>query len=226
MNVRLIAITKPVTDGMETPGQLTAYCARVSNPDNQHNHDTAHRLLRYLADHAHWSPFEMVHAVLEIRTTRDISRQIIRHRSFSFQEFSGRYAKMPAGWNTREARMQDTENRQSSLPCNNKALAEWWRDEQAHIAQQAMNAYQFALSQGIAKEVARAVLPEGLTPTRLYMAGTLRSWMHYVQLRSGPETQKEHREIASQCGKVLAEAVPELADFFAVGGVPLMGGSQ
>lgn len=205
-HVKLVTITPDA-------GKLIAYCARVSNPANQDNHETAPRLLRYLAKNKHWSPFEMAHAVLEINTTRDIARQILRHRSFSFQEWSFRYSEADSEPVYREARMQDTENRQSSLPCNNKALAEWWRDEQAHIAQQAMNAYRFALDNGIAKEVARAVLPEGITPSRLYMAGSIRSWLHYIEVRTDPTTQKEHRIIAAQCAEVLAEAIPELSEF-------------
>lgn len=212
--VRLIAITKSVIPEANTAGELIAYCARVSNPGNQHNHETAPRLIDYLVRHKHWSPFEMCHAVLEINTTRDIARQILRHRSFSFQEFSGRYAEMPAGWDTREARMQDNKNRQNSLPCDDVTLADWWDKEQAHIAQQAMNVYQYALKRGIAKEVARAVLPEGLSPSRLYMAGSLRSWIHYVQVRTDPTTQKEHRLVAEQCAIVLADAVPELSEVF------------
>lgn len=213
MNVKLIALTRPVVEGMDTAGELVAYCARVSNPDNQLNHETAPRLLRYLAKHAHWSPFELAHAVLEINTTRDIARQILRHRSFSFQEFSGRYAEMPAGFDTREARMQDTSNRQNSLPCDDEMLATTWHWQQWAAMEKAKEAYQWAIEKGIAKEVARAILPEGLTPSRLYMAGSLRSWLHYIEVRTDPTTQKEHREIASQCAEVLRGAVPEIAEF-------------
>lgn len=207
-SVSLVSITPEA-------GKLIAYCARVSNPDNQDNYETAPRLLRYLAKHKHWSPFEMAHAVMEINTTRDIARQILRHRSFSFQEFSGRYAEMPDNPIYREARMQDTENRQNSLPCDDDAMQSAWLDAQYWLYENAQQAYQSALNAGIAKEVARAILPEGLTPSRLYMAGSIRSWLHYIEVRTDPTTQKEHREIASNCAKVLADALPELSEFIA-----------
>lgn len=206
---------KPVSLVAITPeaGKLIAYCARVSNPDNQDNHETAPRLLRYLAKHKHWSPFEMAHAVMEINTTRDIARQMLRHRSFSFQEFSGRYAEMPDDPIYREARMQDTENRQNSLPCDDSVIQQSWGLSQFSVYEHSMGLYKNALKNGIAKEVARAILPEGLTPSRLYMAGSIRSWLHYIEVRTDPTTQKEHREIASQCAKVLADALPELSEF-------------
>lgn len=219
MNVKLIALTKPVfgvagVDNIESTGDLIAYCARVSNPDNQHNTETAPRLLQYLARNKHWSPFEMAHAVLEITTTRDIARQILRHRSFAFQEFSGRYAAMPEISVCREARMQDETNRQNSLPCDDQGLASWWELVQRQTAAAIRNAYNLALNNGIAKEVARTILPEGMTESRLYMAGSLRSWLHYIEVRTDPSTQKEHREVAKACARVFAEVIPELADFF------------
>lgn len=199
-------------------GKLIAYCARVSNPENQDNHETAPRLLRYLVRNRHWSPLEMAHAVMEINTTRDIARQILRHRSFSFQEFSGRYAEMPDEPIFREARLQDKENRQNSLDIDDDAMQSAWLDAQYRLYENAQQAYQSALNAGIAKEVARALLPEGITPSRLYMAGSIRSWMHYIEVRTDPTTQKEHRIIASQCSEVLAEAIPELAEFIAHSG--------
>lgn len=205
-HVELVTITPDA-------GKLIAYCARVSNPANQDNHDTAPRLLRYLVKNRHWSPLEMAHAVMEINTTRDIARQILRHRSFSFQEFSGRYAEMPDEPIFREARMQDTKNRQNSLPCDDKILSKQWDAHQEAIHEFCLASYRAALSNGIAKEVARALLPEGLTPSRLYMAGSIRSWLHYIEVRTDPTTQKEHRVIAAQCAEVLAEAIPELSEF-------------
>lgn len=195
-----------------TPGaeQLIAYCARVSNPANQGNDATAPRLLRYLMEHQHWSPFEMAHMVVEINTTRDIARQILRHRSFSFQEFSQRYAEVPPDPIYRETRLQDHNNRQSSIVNHDQELESWWSAVQRAMNETALGAYQHALARGIAKEVARAVLPEGLTPSRLYMAGSIRSWIHYCQVRCGPETQKEHREIALACREILWEQVPSL----------------
>lgn len=210
MNVRLIAITKPVIDEAKSAGDLVAYCARVSNPANQVNTETAPRLLRYLVNHQHWSPFEMAHAVLEINTTRDIARQILRHRSFSFQEFSGRYAEMPDEPVYREVRMQDTENRQNSLECEHDGVRKQWKYMQKAVSYDAFRYYQAALGMGVAKEVARALLPEGMVRSRLYMSGSLRSWIHYLAVRTTPDTQKEHRKIAIQCAEVLAQAVPEL----------------
>lgn len=209
--VRLIAITKPVIPEANTAGELIAYVARVSNPGNQGNTETAPRLLNYLKRNRHWSPFEHASMTLEINTTRDIARQILRHRSFVFQEWSGRYAEMPGEPVLREARLQDTKNRQNSLPCDDPALAQWWAEAQDHIAQQAMSAYQSALQRGIAKEVARAILPEGLTPSRLYMTGNVRNWIHYIEVRTDPTTQKEHREVAEKCREILYEQFPEIA---------------
>lgn len=188
---------------------LIAYMARVSNPDNQDNPDSE-RLIAYLIRNQHWSPLEMCSAVVEINTTRDIGRQILRHRSFSFQEFSGRYASYDAleAAPLRECRLQDTANRQNSLPTDDERLQRWWAREQERQLASATSAYEAALAQGIAKEQARALLPEGLTPSRMYMSGTLRSWIHYLQLRMDPATQKEHREIAAQIADVLRAAFP------------------
>lgn len=213
--VRLIAFTQPIElEGVQTGEELVAYCARVSNPANQANHETAPRLLNYLVRNHHWSPFEMAHAVIEIHTTRDIARQILRHRSFSFQEFSQRYAEVVADPVLREARLQDTTNRQNSTESQDFALRAWWDDQQQWLAEQAVKVYQDALNQGIAKEVARAVLPEGLTPSHLYMSGSVRSWIHYIQLRTGNGTQKEHREIAAMCKLALLHVMPSLAEIF------------
>jgi thymidylate synthase (FAD) len=212
---RLIAFTQPIElEGVQTGEELVAYCARVSNPANQANHETAPRLLNYLVRNQHWSPFEMAHAVIEIKTTRDIARQILRHRSFSFQEFSQRYAEVVADPVLREARLQDTTNRQNSTESQDFALRAWWDDQQAWLAEQAVKVYQDALNQGIAKEVARAVLPEGLTPSHLYMSGSVRSWIHYIQLRTGNGTQKEHREIAAMCKLAMLHVMPSLAEIF------------
>jgi thymidylate synthase (FAD) len=208
--VRLIAITKPVIDECAQPGDLLAFCARASNPANQANKETAPRLLAYLVRNQHWSPFEMASMTLEIDTTRDIARQILRHRSFSFQEFSQRYAAVVEPPVLREARLQDATNRQASHETDDAEMASWWEFAQNSVARQATLMYEGALSRGIAKEVARSVLPEGLTASRLYMAGTIRSWIHYVQLRSEPGTQKEHREIAEQCGRILLDQFPAL----------------
>lgn len=192
--------------------ELVAYMARVSAPHNQDNHKTASRLIGYLIKHRHWSPFEMVSACLEIETTRDIARQLLRHRSFSFQEFSQRYASVKAMPlpPLRETRLQDEKNRQNSIPCEDPELDVWWQDEQTFIQQAALTAYLNALSRGVAKEVARAILPEGLTASRLYMAGSLRSWLHFCDLRRGPETQKETREIADAAWEILRSACPDI----------------
>lgn len=211
--VRLIAFTQPIElEGVQTGEELVAYCARVSNPGNQANHETAPRLLNYLVRNQHWSPFEMAHAVIEITTTRDIARQILRHRSFSFQEFSQRYAEVDAEPVLREARMQDAKNRQASIETNDQELTARWTTLQAKVAQLTQQTYDWALENGIAKEVARAVLPEGLTPSRLYMAGSIRSWIHYIQLRAGNGTQKEHREIAVMCRLALLHVMPSFKE--------------
>ncbi len=194
---------------------LIAYCARVSNPSNQMNSDTSEKLIRYLIKHQHWSPLEMVSACLEINTTRDIAHQIVRHRSFSFQEFSQRYADpqdMDDTFEVREARMQDPTNRQNSIATADMDLQLWWDAQQKHVIEIAKNTYNNAIEKGIAKEQARVVLPEGLTKTRLYMNGTLRSWIHYIELRGGHGTQKEHMDIAHACAEVIAKIFPMAED--------------
>lgn len=211
--VRLIAFTQPIElEGVQTGEELVAYCARVSNPGNQANHETAPRLLNYLTRNQHWSPFEMAHAVMEIQTTRDIARQILRHRSFSFQEFSQRYAEVTDDVMLREARLQDIKNRQNSTETDDAELQRQWYTLQSRTAELTRQTYQWALEQGIAKEVARSVLPEGLTVSRLYMAGSIRSWIHYIQLRAGNGTQKEHREIAVMCRLALLHVMPSLKE--------------
>jgi thymidylate synthase (FAD) len=230
-NAKIIAVTQPlITTSKSTFPQyepdvrmnideFIAYVARVSNPSNQNNHLTATKLLRYLAKHKHWSPFEMVNVVMEINTTRDIARQILRHRSFSFQEFSQRYADptKDLGFVTREARLQDTANRQNSIETANEALKTEWIGRQAMLRARVQETYKWAIDNGIAKEQARAVLPEGLTNSRMYMNGTLRSWIHYCQLRMGPETQKEHREIAQDAWYQITEQFPSLRDSLDIG---------
>lgn len=189
--------------------RLIAYMARVSNPENQHNDKTAPKLLKYLMDHQHWSPFEMVNVVMEIQTTRDIARQILRHRSFSFQEFSQRYAQSSV-FDVSECRLQDEKNRQNSLPTEDRELQRWWLESQQGVLRAAQRSYESALSQGIAKEVARKVLPEGLTMSRMYMNGTLRSWIHYCEIRCDDATQKEHRDVAVKCRKIISNLFPSL----------------
>lgn len=186
-----------------------AYCARVSNPSNQTNTETAPKLLKYLMKNKHWSPFEMANVCMEIETTRDIARQILRHRSFSFQEFSQRYAEATE-FDIRECRMQDTKNRQNSLVTEDQYLKHWWNAAQLRVQDEAELMYKQALSKGIAKEQARALLPEGLTMSRMYMNGTLRSWLHYVEIRCDEATQKEHREVADQCKNIIMELCPSL----------------
>ena len=214
MNVRLISYSNPSKEiaeqGLYDVQELIAFCARVSNPSNQNNTETSEKLIKYLIKHQHWSPLEMVRACLEIETTRDIARQILRHRSFSFQEFSQRYADptKDLSFVLREARLQDTKNRQNSVENTNLALAAWWEERQKRVIEEAKNAYEWAITNGIAKEQARAVLPEGLTVSRLYMNGTLRSWIHFIELRSANGTQKEHQEVARECAKVIAEVFP------------------
>jgi thymidylate synthase (FAD) len=195
-----------------TAEDLIAYCARVSNPQNQMTLETAPKLLKYLIKNKHWSPFEMVHIVMEIHTTRDIARQILRHRSFSFQEFSQRYADptKDLGFTTREARLQDTKNRQNSIENDDKELENEWRDRQDVIQETVQKHYEWAIRNGIAKEQARAVLPEGLTVSTMYMAGSLRSWIHYCELRMGNGTQKEHREVAFSAWNEIAKQFPSI----------------
>lgn len=215
MNVKLINYSQS-PDGMNLLEQV-AFAARVSNPTNQNNSETAEKLVRYLIKHQHWSPLEMVSVCMEIETTRDIARQILRHRSFAFQEFSQRYADASQlGFELREARMQDLKNRQNSIETDNQALAAWWETYQKKVIEVASDAYKFALEKGIAKEQARAVLPEGITGSRMYMNGTLRSWVHYIQLRSGNGTQKEHREIALACADAIEPIFPMIKEFINV----------
>lgn len=215
MKVEIISYSVPAEDVGTNPDEIIAYTARVSNPSNQHNHETAPRLLRYLAKHEHWSPFEMASLCLEINTTRDIARQILRHRSFSFQEFSQRYAEVRVTeFEYRECRLQHPTNRQASIESGNQNLIEWWMDAQDAVQSTAEQFYLDALEKGIAKEQARALLPEGLTPSRMYMHGTVRSWMHYIKVRTHESTQKEHRMIAEECKKCLLEIYPSLREFF------------
>ena len=212
MKVKLISYSKP-HDTTQNMQDLVAYCARVSNPTNQNNTDTNEKLISYLIKHHHWSPLEMVSICLEIETTRDIARQILRHRSFSFQEFSQRYAVADLGFECKEARMQDTKNRQNSIMTDNNVIQNEWKEQQELIIESTQKAYKWALDNGIAKEQARAVLPEGITVSRMYMNGTLRSWIHYIQLRSANGTQKEHQEIAQKCAEVIAKVFPLANEF-------------
>jgi thymidylate synthase (FAD) len=211
MKVRLISYSQPVDMiGINNAEDLVAYCARVSNPDNQMSTETSEKLLKYLMRENHWSPFEMVSVCMEIETTRDIARQILRHRSFSFQEFSQRYADPTdtLGWTNREARLQDSKNRQNSIETNSKELHDEWLIKQDKVKLAAIQSYNWALDMGIAKEQARAVLPEGMMKSRIYMNGTLRSWIHYIELRASHGTQKEHIEIAKACGEELVKIFP------------------
>jgi thymidylate synthase (FAD) len=214
MKVRLVSYSQPaeeiLDEGLTDAEDLIAFCARVSNPTNQFNSETSEKLLRYLAKHAHWSPFEMVSACLEVETTRDIARQFLRHRSFSFQEFSQRYADPTEDLDfvIREARLQDLKNRQNSVETDSDYLHERWEEEQLKVIMQVKKAYRWAIDNGLAKEQARAVLPEGNTVSRLYANGTIRSWIHFIQLRSGHGTQKEHMELAREVAKVIAEVFP------------------
>ncbi len=212
MNVKLISYSQD-TEGRNLLEQI-AYVARVSNPSNQNNVETAEKLVRYLINNKHWSPLEMVNVCLEINTTRDIARQILRHRSFSFQEFSQRYADASEmGFDIREARLQDTKNRQNSIETNDKDLQTYWKFKQERITDICDETYRWAIRHGIAKEQARAVLPEGLTKSRMYMNGTLRSWVHYIDLRSASGTQKEHRQVAIECASVIENIFPMIKEF-------------
>ena len=221
MNVQLISHSQPSEYFVENTTELVAFCARVSNPSNQMNKETSEKLIRYLIKHAHWSPLEMVNMCLEIVTTRDIAHQIVRHRSFAFQEFSQRYANpqdMGEMFELSEARFQDTKNRQNSVEFDlndesQRLLAIEWERAQNRVIYAAQREYDWALSVGIAKEQARKVLPEGLTKTRLYMNGTLRSWIHYIQLRSANGTQKEHMQVAKACAEVIAKVFPMASEF-------------
>jgi len=227
--VKVVSVTAPRVEGIETPDQFLAYVARVSNPSNQANNETAPKLIKYLMKNAHWSPFEMVHLTIEIKTTRDIARQILRHRSFSFQEFSQRYAEVTEFSEPREARLQDKKNRQNSISPEEQPtinvpyeqrekylmpsalpLDAYWEILQSSVMAEAGFAYQMALENGIAKEVARAVLPEGLTMSTLYMSGSLRSWIHYCDLRCGNGTQKEHRLVAEGIRDLIDAEFPSI----------------
>jgi thymidylate synthase (FAD) len=218
MRVQLLSYSQPTQEfanlGITDAQELIAYCARVSNPSNQFNTETSEKLIRYLIKHQHWSPLEMVSACIEITTTRDIARQILRHRSFSFQEFSQRYADptRDLSFVTREARLQDDKNRQNSIQVDDQLLQNEWYRAQQRVIYAAKREYEWAIANGIAKEQARAVLPEGLTESRLYMNGTLRSWIHFIELRSANGTQKEHQEVAVACAKVIAEIFPLTTD--------------
>ena len=216
MKVKLVGITKPINqDYGETTEDIVSYCARVSNPKNQKNFTTSSKLLSYMIREGHWSPFEMVHLTIEIETTRDIARQILRHRSFAFQEFSQRYADptKELKFVDREARLQDPKNRQNSIELDTDSdLHHAWKQEQLNVISSAMDTYNWAIKNDIAKEQARAVLPEGLIESRLYMSGNLRSWIHYCQLRMGHGTQLEHIKIAKKCWKILEEEFPEVTD--------------
>ena len=224
MNVKLLSYSQPTDEfrsiGIDDAQELIAYCARVSNPANQLNTETSEQLIRYLVKHQHWSPLEMVSACIEISTTRDIARQILRHRSFSFQEFSQRYADptRDLSFVCREARLQDTKNRQNSIEIvpqdeDDEFLIHEWNRRQQDVIDLAKETYRWAVDCGIAKEQARAVLPEGLTESRLYMNGTLRSWIHFIELRSANGTQKEHQEVAIACAKVIAEIFPMATEY-------------
>jgi thymidylate synthase (FAD) len=214
LKVKLISYSKSCEPEQSTT-DLIAFCARVSNASNQNNTDTSEKLIRYLINNKHWSPLEMVSMCLEIETTRDIARQILRHRSFSFQEFSQRYADptKELDFVLREARLQDPKNRQNSIETENLALQAFWETQQKKVLESAKSAYEWAIQNGIAKEQARAVLPEGLTVSRLYMNGTLRSWIHFIELRSANGTQKEHQLVAKECAKVIAEVFPMTTEF-------------
>jgi thymidylate synthase (FAD) len=217
-DAKLIALTTPVDASLGNATEFAAYCARVSNPSNQMNHETSEKLLKYLIKHSHWSPLEMVHVVMEINTTRDIARQILRHRSFSFQEFSQRYADPTSDLGLivdREARLQDSKNRQNSIELDNPALQREWEVFQDEVRKKALKAYNWAIQNGIAKEQARAVLPEGLTVSRMYMAGTLRSWIHYCELRMANGTQKEHMLVAKSAWDELTKYFQYLTEVVA-----------
>lgn len=210
--VTLVALTVPTVPGVTSPEEFIAYAAKVSNPENQINSETAPRLMKYLIKNKHWSPFEMVHMVIEIKTTRDIARQILRHRSFSFQEFSQRYADATQlGFTNSEARLQDSKNRQNSIELENITLQQEWLEQQDKVLNAVLEAYEWAAQNGIAKEVRRKVLPEGLTNSTMYMSGTLRSWIHYVLERKQASTQKEHRAISLEILPIIQQQFPAIA---------------
>ena len=219
MKVRLVSYSKPTiefeNEGITDVQELVAFCARVSNPSNQNNNETSQKLIKYLINNKHWSPLEMVTVCIEIETTRDIARQILRHRSFSFQEFSQRYADptKDLSFVLKEARLQDNKNRQNSIDTDNETLKSEWIDKQKKLIDLSLKTYKWAIDNGIAKEQARAVLPEGNTVSRMYMNGTLRSWVHYIELRSSNGTQKEHMEIAKSIAKIISDIFPMMSDF-------------
>ena len=219
MKVKLISYSKPheniSSEGLESIQDLIAFCARVSNPSNQYNKETSEKLINYLVKHKHWSPLEMASVCLEIETTRDIARQILRHRSFSFQEFSQRYADPTKDLDfvIREARLQDTENRQNSIDTTDPAIIAWWDAKQKFIVEYVKQTYKEAIEMGIAKEQARVILPEGNTISRMYVNGTLRSWVHFIEVRSGNGTQKEHMEVAREVACAIAEIFPMAGNF-------------
>lgn len=219
MQVKLISYSQPSSEmlnsGITDVQELIAFCARVSNPSNQYNTETSKKLIDYLIRHKHWSPLELTSACLEITTTRDIARQILRHRSFSFNEFSQRYSDptKDLDFDIREARLQDQKNRQNSLETNDTELMLLWQEKQQQVIRQAKEAYTWAVTNGIAKEQARCVLPEGNTVSKMYMSGTLRSWVHYIEIRTSIETQKEHREVATDCAKEIAKIFPLITNF-------------
>ncbi len=217
IKTKLIAVTNPVVEGIEDAKDLLAFCARISNPSNQFNMDTADKLVSYLLKYKHFSPFEMVNCVVEVECPRDIARQLLRHRSFSFQEFSQRYADVTAlgdSFVIREARMQDTKNRQNSIALSDNSLKDQWEVKQQEILALVKEHYEWAISNNIAKECARVILPEGLTMSRLYVNGTIRSWLHYVEVRTEEGvTQQEHVELAHLIAKVIAEAFPQITNF-------------
>lgn len=221
MKVNLISYTKPSglldDTNISTPLDLVAYCARVSNPTNQMNSATSEKLIRYLIKHRHWSPLEMIDVTMEIETTRDIARQMLRHRSFSFQEFSQRYSDVSLLgedlFELSEVRLQDPKNRQNSVETVDESLKEWWMGQQDFISGICLDVYRTAVSQGIAKEIARKILPEGLTKSRMYMKGSLRSWIHYLEVRGeGSGTQKEHMLVANEIAKIIAQLFPVVSD--------------
>jgi|TARA_B000000557_G_C20783883_1_gene447757 thymidylate synthase (FAD) len=219
MKIRLVSYSKPTIEfekeGIKDLQELVAFCARVSNPSNQNNQETSKKLINYLIKNKHWSPLEMVTACIEIETTRDIARQILRHRSFSFQEFSQRYADptKDLSFVLREARMQDVKNRQNSIDTDDMSLKKEWDAKQQKLIDLSLETYKWAIDNGIAKEQARSVLPEGNTVSRMYMNGTLRSWVHYIELRSSNGTQKEHMEIAKHIAKIISDIFPMIEDF-------------
>lgn len=206
---QVIGLTKPVQDFIPTSEDIVSYCARVSNKANQTQFDTSEKLLKYCQKNSHWSVFETISLTMEIKCPRDIARQVLRHRSFSFQEFSQRYAEANE-FALRECRLQDTKNRQNSNETDDSALKQWWEDQQGFLLADVERLYREALSKGIAKEVARVILPEGLTMSHMYMNGTVRSWLHYIDLRSGNGTQKEHKELAIACGVAIKEYLPNI----------------